>query len=138
MSRDFKLNLRSLSGKEETPEPPTPVEAETPLVDDGEDLLYPTPGTARTMSIVWPDGRRMAFNYAYLVSSELKAEGDAEMILLSFTSCQVQIKGYNLLEVYKLILGQEMKLVEVIAARYSIIAGSFSVIEEVIIVKIIN
>lgn len=118
MSRDFKLNLRSLSGKEETPEPPTPVEAEPPAVDKGEDMLYPTPGNARTLDIVWPDGRRMALNYAYLVSSELKAEGDGEMILLTFTSSQVQIKGYNLVEMYNLIVGQEVKSVEVVDARY--------------------
>jgi len=119
MSRDFKLNLRSLSGKEETPGPPTPVEAELPAVDEGENLLYPTPGTGRTLGIVWPEGKKRFFNYAYLISGEWSIEVEYNQIILNFSSHKVTIKGYQLEGLYEILLLHQVRLLEVKDKRYA-------------------
>ncbi|MDQ6482167.1 hypothetical protein [Dyadobacter sp. LHD-138] len=57
---------------------------------------YVTPGTTRNVCFVWPDGKRMFFNYAYLIAAEFDPTKETNEIRLEFSSHTVTMKGYGL------------------------------------------
>lgn len=84
---------------------------------NGGDAKYPTAGNTRNLCFVWPDGKRMFINYAYLVSGEYRpAEGS---IVLIFTSHTVTLKGTTLEPLFEDLMGQVTRQVVCMDSRYT-------------------
>ncbi|OQP49067.1 hypothetical protein [Niastella populi] len=71
------------------------------LLEGNPTKAHPGNGTrnrpfAHCLTIQWPDGRRMVFYYAYLLSVELLIEADYNVMILRFTSQKITLKGYGL------------------------------------------
>lgn len=78
---------------------------------------YPGHGNVRNLGFVWEDGRRLFLNYAYLVSAEYNPSG--RIMLLSFTTHEVTIKGIFLDSLYAALMGQITRLIVCQDARYN-------------------
>jgi hypothetical protein len=81
------------------------------------DTKYPTAGNTRNLCFVWPDGKRMFINYAYLVSGQYSpAEGS---IVLVFTTHTITLKGTTLEPLFEDLMGQVTRQVVCMDQRYS-------------------
>jgi len=83
----------------------------------GQDGLYETPGYARALRFVWPDGKRMFMHYSYLVSGECTP--DETTVSLVFSSQTVTIKGRNLGELFEGISQQLVREISCADERYN-------------------
>lgn len=112
MSQDYKLRYDQIrEGDPTKPNTPAPRKDETMEV-------YQTPSHARNLCLVWLDGKRMFFNYAYLVSGEFSVNGEKNIILLHFSSYTVQLQGYGLEALFMSILDHSPKIIMMIDERY--------------------
>lgn len=84
---------------------------------------YVTPGTTRNVCFVWLDGKRMFFNYAYLIAAEFDPTKETNEIKLEFSSHTVTMKGYGLEELYLNFLDHVPKMVCSKNERYTAISG---------------
>jgi hypothetical protein len=81
---------------------------------------YDTPGYTRNVCFVWPDGKRVFFNYAYLVVAEFNPNEDMNEIRLEFSSHIVLLKGYRLDGLFVEFLDHVPRLVEALDRRYAL------------------
>ncbi|MVM32421.1 hypothetical protein GO755_20410 [Spirosoma sp. HMF4905] len=79
---------------------------------------YQQPGYVRNVCFVWPDNRRMFFNYAYLVAVEFEPGHETNVIKLSFSSHTVLVKGYSLEPLFMALLDHLPRLITAIEPRY--------------------
>jgi hypothetical protein len=79
---------------------------------------YVTPGTTRNVCFIWPDGKRMFFNYAYLIAAEFDPKEDMNEIKLEFSSHTVALKGYGLEAIFMDFLDHVPRIVTALDSRY--------------------
>lgn len=79
---------------------------------------YAQPGYSRQLCLGWPDGRRMFFNYAYLMAGEFDPNGEKNIIKLIFSSHTVLLQGYGLEPLFMDLLDQLPRQLMAIDPRY--------------------
>ncbi|WP_375447214.1 hypothetical protein [uncultured Fibrella sp.] len=82
--------------------------------------LYETPGHARNICFVWPDGKKAFYNYAYLIATEFEPHDDRNMITLNFSSYQISLSGYHLESLFMALLDHLPRIVTALDARYAL------------------
>ncbi|MEA5402095.1 hypothetical protein VB776_04160 [Arcicella sp. DC2W] len=127
MSQDYKLRYDQIREGDPT-KPNTPA----PSKKDESMEVYHTPSHARNLCLVWLDGKRMFFNYAYLVSGEYSANGEKNIILLHFSSFMVQLQGYGLESIFMSILDHNPKVITMTDERY-VVDGIESVVIDILV-----
>lgn len=129
MSQEYKLRYEQIREGDPT-KPNTPA----PSKKDESMEVYQTPSHARNLCLVWLDGKRMFFNYAYLVSGEYSANGEKNMIILHFSSYTVQLQGYGLESIFMSILEHNPKVITMTDERY-VVDGIESVVIDMLVEK---
>lgn len=129
MSHDYKLRYDQIREGD-----PTKSNTPAPSKKDESMEVYQTPSHARNLCLVWLDGKRMFFNYSYLVSGEYSANGEKNIILLHFSSYMVQLQGYGLESVFISILDHAPKIITMIDERY-VVDGIDSVVTDMLVEK---
>lgn len=85
--------------------------------------LYDTDSPVRNLCLVWTDGRRSFFNYAYLLSADLIVSDPLQELLLSFSGQIIILKGYHLGILFDLLLDHRLKTIIAINPRYIVDAN---------------
>ena len=80
--------------------------------------LHETESHARNLCLVWPDGRRMFLNYAYLMAGEFDPEPEKNVIQLRFSSCTATLQGYSLEPLFLALLDHLPRLIQATDERY--------------------
>lgn len=110
MNQGFKLRYDQLRENDPTgPEPETGA---------GVTEFYPSSGHTRNVCLVWPDGQRAFFNYAYLVAGEFEPNDEKNLIKLSFSSHKVSLKGYSLETLFMALFDHLPRIITAIDPRY--------------------
>lgn len=112
MSQNSRFRVDDLLDNDPTSGGKEEAQREQPL---GEQ--YGSHGNVRNLCIVWEDGRRLFLNYAYLVSAEYRPS--ERTIALSFTTHEVVLKGIFLDSLYDALMGQFVRVVTCLDARYN-------------------
>lgn len=94
-----------------------PAQADGQQVESQEQAFHP-PGYARNLCLVWPDGKRAFFNYAYLISAEFLPDQELNIIRLGFSAHQVTLKGYRLEALFMQLSDHLPKMVMITDPRY--------------------
>lgn len=95
---------------------------------------FPSESYARNLCIIWEDGKRMFLNYAYLISGELLP--DDSMLILTFTTHTVQLKGSRLETLYEEFTGHLIKQIACTDERYNAtVENDETVVNEIEVVK---
>ncbi len=79
---------------------------------------YGGPGHMRNLCFLWPDGKKLFLNYAYLVSCAFEADGETNTITLAFTSHTILLKGYGLESLFDALMDQLPRVIDAQDARY--------------------
>lgn len=87
----------------------------------------------RNICFIWEDGHKAFYNYAYLVSVDLIKLDSVNVLVLSFSSCTVTLKGYHLSAVFDLLMNHIPKTIAMTTYRYATKERS----NEVVIVEIL-
>jgi len=111
MSQGFKLRYDEMREND-------PTKASNASRSSGENDYYDSPGNARSLCLVWPDGKRAFFSYAYLVSGEFSLADDKNVIVLSFSSHTLTLKGYGLEPLLMALLDHLPKIIVAADTRY--------------------
>lgn len=74
----------------------------------------------RNLCLVWEDGRRAFFNYAYLVSVDLVLTDRLNVMQLYFSGQVVTLKGYQLGVLFDLLLTHTPKMITASNPRYCV------------------
>lgn len=111
MNREFKLRFDQM--KESNP---TQSEEALSSQDTSE---YETAASPRSLRLIWPSGKQMFFNYAYLISAEYDPEGEANEIKLHFSSHDIGIKGYGLAALFTDLSDHLTRSITAIQPRYA-------------------
>ncbi|MGA0556817.1 hypothetical protein ACO2Q8_09215 [Larkinella sp. VNQ87] len=77
-----------------------------------------SPGSHRNLCLVWPDGRRAFFNYAYLIEGEFDPGNEKNSIQLHFSAYKITLQGYGLATLFTALLDHSPRFISVIDARY--------------------
>ncbi len=107
--------------------------------DDSDGLtdaltLHDNGSTVRNLCLVWPDGRKAFFNYAYLVTGDLSIQNEVNTLVLSFGSYTVLLKGYRLSPLFDVLLEHGPKTIIAVNPRYVPISSrQDSVVVEIIV-----
>lgn len=80
--------------------------------------MYAQVGHTRNVCMSWPDGRRMFFNYAYLIAASFEPNGEFNSIQLDFSSHTVWLKGYRLIGLFTALLDHLPRLISATDPRY--------------------
>lgn len=110
MNQGFKLRYDQLREND-----PTGTDQEDGA---GTHEFYPTSGHTRNICLIWPDGRRMFFNYAYLIAGEFEPNSEKNLIKLSFSSHSVALHGYSLETLFMALLDHLPRIITAIDPRY--------------------
>lgn len=110
MNQGFKLRFDQMRESD-------PTASDAPL-DAFEADVYPPPGYGRNLGLIWPDGRRMFFNYAYLLAGEFEPGGEHNQIRLNFSSHTVTLQGFRLDKLFMALLDHTPRLIRAIDIRY--------------------
>ncbi|MDR6193344.1 hypothetical protein [Siphonobacter sp. SORGH_AS_0500] len=98
---------------------PASSEGKQPIqVVPNHDTFHPI-GYARNLCLIWPDGRRYFFNYAYLIAAEFLPSHDKNIIRLDFSSHQIILKGYELESLFMQLLDHLPRLICTVDPRYT-------------------
>ena len=114
MNPGFKLRYDQM--RENHPASEEPKEMGETGDEDGQFHPY---GLARNLCLVWPNGKRAFFNYAYLVSAGFDPTDEMNVIRLVFSSHSVTIKGYGLEPMFMNLLDHLLRIVAVVDSRYA-------------------
>lgn len=104
-----------------------PANTDSDQQDHTNPARYDTPGYTRNVCFVWPDGKRMFFNYAYLVSAEFIPKEDMNEIKLEFSSHTVTLMGYGLEELFVEFLDHLPRSVSIVDGRYALNMKNISI-----------
>lgn len=80
--------------------------------------LHEADSSVRNLCLVWEDGRKSFFNYAYLVAGEFEPNSERHRIKLSFSSHTVTLYGYNLKSLFMALLDHTPRIIEITHPRY--------------------
>lgn len=128
MSQDFRQRYEQLRAGDPTKPVNTPETLECAS-------YYETLGHGRSLCLVWPDGRRMFLNYAYLVSGEFTIEGETNIITLHFSLHTVTVKGYVLEALFTALLDHLPRILSETDPRYTNTDGQDSTIIELLVIS---
>lgn len=96
-----------------------PAKDETEQTDDpATEGVYHAAGHARNLCLVWPDGKRAFFNYAYLISADFNPGNEMNLIKLGFSGQVVILKGFGLESLFMQLLDHLPKIIVMIDKRY--------------------
>ncbi len=109
MNREFKLRFDQMREG-------NPSKAEEEGADEN---LLPPSAPARSLCLVWPNGRRFFLSYAYLMAGELHLSREKNEIMLYFSSHTVTLRGYGLETLFTELLDQLPTMVVAMEERYS-------------------
>ncbi|MEJ7659601.1 MAG: hypothetical protein WKG07_08225 [Hymenobacter sp.] len=113
-----------------------PTKPNDPLAPLLQNTAYETPGHARNLCFIWPDGKQHFINYAYLVGGELTTGGETNVVILNFSAYTVTLKGYRLEQIFHALLDHLPRCVTVMDKRYSdSIDEDQSVVTDISVVK---
>jgi len=101
-----------------------PANTDSDQQDHTNPARYDTPGYTRNVCFVWPDGKRIFFNYAYLVSAEFIPKEDMNEIKLEFSGQTVSLKGYGLEGLFMEFLDHLPRIVMAVDGRYTLVRNS--------------
>lgn len=110
MNQGFKLRFDQMRESDPTSSDPSPG------TDEAD--RYPQPSFVRNVCLIWPDGRRMFLNYAYLVAAEFDPSRETNTIKLIFSSHTVLVEGYGLETLFVALLDHLPRLITAIDPRY--------------------
>jgi len=111
------------------------IPANTDGVNQGNPDRYDTPGYTRNVCFVWPDGKRMFFNYAYLLAAEFNPREDMNEIKLEFSGQTVSLKGYGLEGLFMELLDHLPRVVMAVDERYVSKTNHSSFVQNIYIKK---
>lgn len=114
MSQEFDLKFDEY--KQNDPSAP---------MDESQDK-YPASNYARDLCFVLLEGKMIALNYSYLISKECSADGD--VIKLSYSTCDVTVRGSNLKPLFFEMLSQIPRIVRCSHDRYNAVQDESSVV----------
>lgn len=114
MSQGFKLKYDELRENDPTRRTSTDMEGHA-----ATDRFYAEDAHIRNISFVWPDGRRVFFAYAYLITTEYMPSNSE--INLIFTTHAIKLSGVNLEVLYNELLHHRNKQIVAADARYNVI-----------------
>jgi hypothetical protein len=99
--------------------------------EDQKSETYATATSSRNLCFVWPDGRKLFLNYAYLISGEyIPTEKN---ITLIFTTHKIVLKGARLDVLYDDLLMHVPRVIPAIDPRYAEIDEGRFYIEEILV-----
>ncbi len=107
MNREFKLRFDQMREG-------NPSKAE----EDADENLLPNSAPARSLCLVWPNGRRFFLSYAYLMAGELHLSREKNEILLYFSSHTVTLRGYGLESLFTELMQHLPRLIYQSEERY--------------------
>lgn len=122
MNREFKLRFDQMREG-------NPSKAE----EDTDENLLPSSAPARSVCLVWPNGRRFFLSYAYLMARELHLSREKNEILLYFSSHTVTLRGYGLESLFTELMQHLPSLIYQSEERYVLRDESFII--EIIVKK---
>ncbi|MCK8491756.1 hypothetical protein M0L20_07820 [Spirosoma sp. RP8] len=108
MNQGFKLRYDQMRQS-------NPTGSDPQTVDQND---HSSPGHVRNLCFNWPDGKRMFFNYAYLIACEFNPESDKNAIQLVFSSHIVTLHGYGLDPLFISLLDHLPRFITMIDERY--------------------
>lgn len=111
MSQGFKLRYDEMREND-------PTKGSNASKPSGENDYYDSPGNARSLCLVWPDGKRAFLSYAYLVSGEFTPASEKNVIILNFSSHTLTLKGYGLEQLFMALLDHLPKIIVASDPRY--------------------
>ena len=115
MNQGFKLRFDQLREND----PTDPADGSGSLLVEN----YTTMGHTRNVCLVWPDGRRAFFNYAYLIVGEFEPNDEKNVIRLGFSSHNVTLQGYSLESLFMALLDHLPRIITAIDPRYVLEKG---------------
>jgi hypothetical protein len=110
MNQGFKLRFDQMRESD-------PSNVDAPLSQSLE-TQHLQPGYGRNLGLVWPDGRCMFVNYAYLLAGEFEPNQEKNQIKLSFSSYTVLLEGYSLEPLFMALLDHLPRLITATDPRY--------------------
>jgi len=108
MNQNYKLKFEELWENDPTQKETDPEKSKQ---------AFPSTSHTRNLCIVWEDGKRMFLNYAYLISGEYLP--DDSMIVLTFTTHTVTLKGSRLETLFEEFTGHLIKQIGCTDERYN-------------------
>jgi len=99
---------------------------------DANSDSYNFASDVRNVCFAWLDGRKMLFNYAYLVSVELNVKKPENCVTVCFTTHTIILHGYNLALLFDLFMNHIPKVIVETHSRYAVANST-----EPIVIKII-
>lgn len=76
-------------------------------------------GFVRNLCLVWTDGRKAFYNYAYLSAAEFDPGGEQNLITLHFSSHTVRLYGYSLETLFMDLFVHTPRIIQMIEKRYA-------------------
>jgi len=113
MSQGFKLRYDQMREGD-------PTRSDSDNAAEQYDTIYRGASHVRSLCLIWPEGRRMFFNYAYLVSGEFLNKGDINIIRLEFSNYMVLLQGFSLEILFMTILEHVPRIVVLTDLRYAL------------------
>lgn len=95
-----------------------PSKTEETVQPDAGNGMFHALGYARNLCLVWPDGKRLFLNYAYLLAGEFKVGEEKNEIKLSFSSHTIILRGYGLESLFMALLDHLPRMIIAIEERY--------------------
>lgn len=100
-----------------------PAKPETGAGDEPDALasdvfFHDTDSTVRNVCFLWENGRKAFFNYAYLAAADLTLLDGLHVLLLSFGSHTVVLRGYGLETLFDALLEHRPRTITAINPRY--------------------
>lgn len=87
----------------------------------------------RNVCFAWLDGRRMFFNYAYLVSVDLDIQKPENCVTVCFTSHTIILHGYNLAVLFDLFMNHNPKVIAETHSRYTVTNSTDPIVIRIIV-----
>lgn len=111
MNQGFKLRFDQMRDNNPTSDTTSSV---------GANSDYHTLGHARNLCLIWPDGRKVFLNYAYLIEAEFDPGSEKNVIRLNFSSHDVLLQGYGLDTLFMELLDHLPRIIKAADDRYAI------------------
>jgi hypothetical protein len=128
MNQGFKLRFDQMRESD-----PTSANASSGMTSES---VYAQPSSARNLCFVWPDGRQLFLNYAYLIAGEFEPNSDKNLIRLNFSSHTVLLHGFSLDKLFTALLDQLPRQIVAVNPRYRLEEDvATSLVVEIIVEK---
>jgi len=111
MSQGYKLRFDQMRENDLT-------QAEQ-IESTGNQDNYQQAGSTRNLCLVWPDGKRAFYNYAYLVSVVFDPGEEKNVITLCFSSDVIKIQGFLLEPLFMALFEHLPRIITATDERYA-------------------